>query len=192
MKRVRHCTPERLSALKTATGNLVAHVGGGLAWESVTRVHKSQLSDYANPHKPESFMPVDVLVDLVARAPEPALLREIALLSGYTIVPIEPADETELAAAIAESMREGADVSVSFLDGLADGGISPANALDIAREADEAAESHKKVARIASALARKTITSSPGAPAPKGEGPSAASPMPPSGRGGRVPRRRQT
>ncbi|WP_338662605.1 hypothetical protein VQH23_20950 [Pararoseomonas sp. SCSIO 73927] len=135
-------------------------------------------------------MPVDVLVDLVARAKEPALLREIALMCGYTILLVEPADDTELAAAIAESAREGADVSVSFLDGLADGSICPADALDTEREADEAAESFRKVARIAGAIARNNSPSSPAAPAVKGEGPSAARPKPPSGRGGREPRRR--
>ncbi|MFW7268813.1 hypothetical protein ACMAUO_12690 [Gluconacetobacter sp. Hr-1-5] len=78
---------QTLAAIKTATANAIARVGGVHAAETICRVGNSQLSDYQNPHRP-SIVPVDVALDLDRRAHEPVILREIARIEGYALMPI--------------------------------------------------------------------------------------------------------
>ncbi|MFH5923818.1 hypothetical protein [Roseomonas xinghualingensis] len=184
-------TDEELRGLKTAFGNLVSFVGGGTAAETVTRVGKSQLSDYSNHNRMDSFPPIDVVADLIAVAAQPFVLRELALLAGYQLTAFEPVDSTQLAAAIAEGTREAADVPAAYLDALADGRLSRTEAHEVQRQAIEAADKMMSIAGIAGQIARTTAsTNSPTAPAVEGEGTSASGPKPSKDRGGRKPRKR--
>lgn len=90
---------QTLAAIKTATANAIGKVGGVHAAETICRVGNSQLSDYQNPHRP-SIVPVDVALDLDRRAHEPVILREIARIEGYALMPVHVGTGT-----VAESME---------------------------------------------------------------------------------------
>lgn len=81
------------NALKAATRRLVEMAGGLEPASCVTRVRKTQLSDYGNPHAAESFMPVDVIFDIEASLGEPVITRELARLQGHVLIAIPGADE---------------------------------------------------------------------------------------------------
>lgn len=83
------------NALKAATRRLTEMAGGLEPASCVTRVRKSQLGDYGNPHTTESFMPVDVLLDIEASLGEPVLTRELARLQGHVLIAIPQANASD-------------------------------------------------------------------------------------------------
>jgi hypothetical protein len=161
-------------AIKTAFRQSVMLVGGLHAAASVTRVGASQLADYYHPQKLDTSPTADVVMDLAAVAQQPLVLAEMARILGYRLVPLDRQDGAQLAALIAESARESADVPAAFLDGLGDGDICRADAAEVERHALEAANSFTRVAAVAGALAsgigHNAATISPALPRVKGEG----------------------
>lgn len=74
--------------LKALFRRLVKMAGGLQEAAQVTRVEKSQLSDYCNPEK-AAFAPADVILDLEAEVGQPVVSREIVRLVGVTEAPRE-------------------------------------------------------------------------------------------------------
>lgn len=74
-------------AIKTATKDVIQKIGGYEAAASITRVGKSNLSDYGNHNSP-LIVPVDVAVVLDCCAQQPVILAAMAHAEGYALVPI--------------------------------------------------------------------------------------------------------
>lgn len=81
--------------IKAATRKLIETVGGLAFAEEATRVRKSKLSEYGQPHQEEVFMAADVIADLEAKAGDPVVTRALARISGHCLValPSVAADE---------------------------------------------------------------------------------------------------
>ena len=73
--------------LKAATRKLIKQAGG--CEHAETRVGKSKLADYGNPNSPDSYAPVDVIIDLECEV-GPVVTSELAKLQGYALVPTSP------------------------------------------------------------------------------------------------------
>lgn len=72
--------------IKAATRALVDKAGGQTYAADQTRVPQSKLSEYGSVHKPDRFMPADVVADLEAAVGEPVVTRELAEQQGYVLV----------------------------------------------------------------------------------------------------------
>lgn len=79
------------TGLKAATRAMVRDgFGTQAAAASATRVGQGQISDYCStaPEQAETFMPVDILADLVAESGETALLKALAESANCLLVPL--------------------------------------------------------------------------------------------------------
>ncbi|AOW49407.1 hypothetical protein [Acetobacter ascendens] len=74
-------------AIKTATKTALTHVGGVDAAARISRVGRTQFSDYQNRSK-ECVVPVDVAVDLDHCAEHPFILEAMAHALGYVLMPL--------------------------------------------------------------------------------------------------------
>ncbi|MBS1014467.1 phage regulatory CII family protein [Acetobacter persici] len=72
--------------LKTATKQAVEHVGGIDAAATISRVGRTQFSDYSNRQR-DGMVPVDVALDLDHCAEKPLILAAMAQALGYVIIP---------------------------------------------------------------------------------------------------------
>lgn len=72
--------------LKATTKNLVQQVGGQDAASCFTRICRQRLSDYGNLQKPDSNMPVDVVLDLEKTLGDPLVTRRLAMLQGFALI----------------------------------------------------------------------------------------------------------
>ena len=164
------------AALKTMALRLVLGAGGLEAAASVTRVGKTQLALYYDQHRPDCFMPVDVVAALQRAAGADHMTAELARLRGLELVPIDgAADPCELEAASARAAIEGAEAVAACL--------SHKSPDEVEREAREAAAAFTRMADRAAARQ----PNSPAAPAVKGEAAPAVRPRPGRGGGGRRP-----
>jgi predicted transcriptional regulator len=121
--------------LKVLTRELVERAGGLDAAGVCTRVKKSSLSNYANVHLPETFVPVDVVARLEEIAGEPLVTRELARRARCALVPIEPVTEGELASLLARVGAESGAVFAAYADAVADDGrVDAPERAGIARE----------------------------------------------------------
>ncbi|KAA8387061.1 hypothetical protein FOH24_07135 [Acetobacter tropicalis] len=79
--------------LKTATKQAVEHVGGIDAAATISRVGRTQFSDYSNRQR-DGMVPVDVAIDLDHCAEKPLILAAMAHALGYMLIPhhIGPGD----------------------------------------------------------------------------------------------------
>ena len=125
--------------LKTATRALIRAAGGVEGAAMITRVGKSQLSNYQSPNHDSEFMPLDILADLERDAGTPFVTRALAAMSGGYFTPIkQSASKKELAAHIASIGKEISDVMHHASTALIDAKISDKEAETITREIDEA------------------------------------------------------
>lgn len=74
-------------ALKTATKQAVAHVGGIDAAACVSRVGRTQFSDYSNRQR-DAVIPLDVALDLDHCAEHPFILHAMAHALGFLVLPL--------------------------------------------------------------------------------------------------------
>jgi hypothetical protein len=118
--RARRLPASAYAGLKTGTRRLVEMLGGVDAAASGCRVGRSMLSDYGNPHHDETFIPVDVALDLEDLLGAAPVSQALALARGFDLVPVEPVAPGELAALLARLGRDCADLfaeSVALLNG---------------------------------------------------------------------------
>jgi len=119
-------TPENL-ALKRATAEMTKGVGGVEAGADFCRVGKSQLADYGNVNKADSFVPLDVIADLEPlardRAGWPHVTQALCIRMGGTFValPDVPATSGRLLEAMGDLSAEFNDATRTVCAGLADG-----------------------------------------------------------------------
>lgn len=116
-----------LRSLKAATDGAYLLAGGISRVVDFTRVSTGTLSKYAsfNDENRESFIPVDVLIEVERRAKTPTITKEVAAILGYGLVPLsaaffdgEPLSERD-AHIVAKHLMA---LSQSIYDALADDG----------------------------------------------------------------------
>lgn len=126
-------------ALKAATRRACEQSGRLDDSAERTRVSKAQLSKYGDPKEPgANFVPLDVAADLDAMAGDPVLARALAAVAGYDLVPMSamPATDTHLGH-LGSIAREAGEVMAGLADSLADGTVTPAEALQLDKDAAE-------------------------------------------------------
>ncbi|MFT9323330.1 MAG: phage regulatory CII family protein, partial [Acetobacter sp.] len=74
-------------AIKTATKQAIAYVGGIDAAACVGRVGRTQFSEYSNRAR-DAVIPLDVALDLDHCAEHPFLLHAMAQALGYAAIPL--------------------------------------------------------------------------------------------------------
>ncbi|OJX99511.1 MAG: hypothetical protein BGP07_03190 [Rhizobiales bacterium 63-22] len=135
--------PERRT-LKAATSGAYQLAGGISRILDFTRVTTAPLSKYASfgDEHAESFVPVDVAIEIDRAAKSPVIVKEMAALLGYELVPVgggataaERPALTEIDAHIV--LSEALDVSRAILDALEDGRIDAHERKHIGKEARE-------------------------------------------------------
>lgn len=77
-----------VAAIKTATKQLVAALGGCDAAASATRVGRTQINEYSNRNSPQ-MIPVDVAAALDRCAEHPFVLAALAHAEGYGLLPLQ-------------------------------------------------------------------------------------------------------
>jgi len=140
MMRARHFAHSVYVALKAATRKLVADgFGTQQMAAAATRVGQSEISDYAStaPANSERFMPVDVLLDLVAASGNTALLKFLAERADCLLVPLPVGRGGEVAERTGRTAKEFGDVMVRVGQALSDGEIVENEATEILIEIRE-------------------------------------------------------
>ncbi|MFT8586797.1 hypothetical protein [Acetobacter papayae] len=101
-----------IPAIKTATKEVVQRVGGYEAAASISRVGKSNLSDYGNRASP-LIVPVDVAIVLDRCAQQPIILAAMAHAEGFALVPLHfgeghiPKDMAEFTDKASQAIQRG-------------------------------------------------------------------------------------
>jgi len=141
---VRTISEQEQRSLKSATDGAYALAGGISCILPFTRVGTSTLSKYAsfNDEHHDSFMPLDVAIEVDRKAKSPTIIKQAAELLGYELVAanaVIDGDNAPLTAMDAHRvMSETMDVSQAVLAALADGRIDAGERKTIAKEAREA------------------------------------------------------
>lgn len=142
------------AGLKAAFRRVVRDAGGIESAAMVTRVGKSNLSDYENVSRP-FFAPVDVVLDLESDCREPHVTRQLAHAQGYALVPVRAeASDPELAQRLA---KLGEEVSQVFARGAAalSGGVEPAEARALIPEVDDVLKAASQLRGALQEMARE-------------------------------------
>jgi hypothetical protein len=119
-----------VAAIKTATKAAVAHVGGIDAAACVSRVGRTQFSDYSNRQR-DAVVPLDVALDLDHSAEHPFLLHAMAQALGYAVIPLHvgPGDFGQ---DMSEYAIASGDIMATAMRILEDGVVDPQEAQEIA------------------------------------------------------------
>lgn len=122
-------------ALKAALRRLVRSAGGQESASAVTRVDHQRLSKYGNASQPMQA-PVDVIADLERDTGLPAVTQVLAQIAGYDLVPRAAGSGAAIhpTKMLADIGRESADSMRVLADAIADGVVTPREAVDIRRE----------------------------------------------------------
>ena len=135
-------TPDNL-ALKRATSEMTKGVGGVEAGAEFCRVGKSQLADYGNANRADSFVPLDVIADLEPlardRAGWPHVTQALCRRMGGTFValPDAPMSASGLLDAMSALSGEFTGATRAVCHGLADGNFCRADAGQLVDELDD-------------------------------------------------------
>jgi hypothetical protein len=78
--------------MKTATRRSIAQAGGLEAASTITRIGKSQLARCYDQTLADSFVPVDVALDIDRAGPEPSITAALAAALGYSLLPVALGD----------------------------------------------------------------------------------------------------
>ena len=118
------------AALKASTRDLVRRCGGATAASRTTRVAQQVLSRYGDTSEENAdrFAGIDVVADLEAECGEPIITRELALLAGYDLAPRGERRGCAVSAA-AKMVSANGEAIGAILEALADGSISPEEAV---------------------------------------------------------------
>lgn len=139
-------------ALKAAVRRAVILAGGPAAACKALRVDAARLSRYGNPEDP-SFIPVDVAHELDKLAGETVILRAMADLFGFELVPrnmVGP-EFVDLTQKAGEFARESGELVSTVIEAGHDEHMSPNEARRID---DAAADVEAKVIQIRQATRR--------------------------------------
>ncbi|MFC7611408.1 hypothetical protein [Teichococcus aestuarii] len=147
-------------ALKTLTRLLIEQVGGLEAAATYTRVNRSVLSGYQNPHQPH-FMPVDV-VGRLEHAAAGADHRGTGAPRRLQPGAAGRSGHRERAAADGTLQPGGGRVAPAFAEGLADGELCARDDAALEREVTHVL---RKATRLLAALhAKRGLSQLPGLP----------------------------
>jgi len=153
---LRTISEQEQRSLKAATDGAYVLGGGISCLLPFTRVGVSTLSKYAsyNDEHHDSFIPTDVAIEIDRRAKSPVIVRAMAALLGFDLVPVAASD-TELSQSplpLSEKdahrvMSESMDVSQAILTALDDGRIDALERRGIAKELRESIRAQEDVLR---------------------------------------------
>jgi hypothetical protein len=136
--------PERRT-LKAATDGAYVLSGGISRILDFTRVSTSQLSKYASfgEDNVESFAPIDVVIDIDRAAKSPVIVKEMAALLGFGLIPLRVGEHAGEQQSVTEAdgyrvLKETMDVVQAINDGLSDNKIDASDRKRIGKELLEA------------------------------------------------------
>lgn len=142
---MRTISEQEQRSLKSATDGAFALAGGISNILPFTRVGTSTLSKYAsfNSEHHDSFMPIDVVIEVERKAQTPTIIRQAAALLGFDLVAASIAQDAENSSPVTAMdahrvMSETMDVSQAVLTALEDGRIDAGERKLIAKEVREA------------------------------------------------------
>lgn len=142
---MRTISEQEQRSLKSATDGAYALAGGISNILPFTRVGTSTLSKYAsfNDEHHDSFMPIDVVIEVERKAKTPTIIKQAAALLGYELVAAAVVLGDEPHAPLTEMdahrvMSEAMDVSRALLTALDDGRIDAGERKRLAKESREA------------------------------------------------------
>lgn len=141
---MRTISEQEQRSLKSATDGAYALAGGISNILPFTRVGTSTLSKYAsfNDEHHDSFMPIDVVIEVERKAQTPTIIRQAAALLGFELVALRAVRDGDVQAVTAMDahrvMSETMDVSQAVLSALEDGRIDAGERKLIAKEVREA------------------------------------------------------
>lgn len=134
---MRQFAPVEYAAVKTTTQMLVQSLGGVDAAAGVTRVGRSQLSDYGLLTS-DKFCPVDVLMDMEHVAATPVITSMLARIAGFSLVRILPARaKNELAALLARIGKDTGDLFATAAHALGHKTPTPVERRNLLRELED-------------------------------------------------------
>lgn len=129
-----------LLALKAASRVVLAAHGKGAAAAAACRLNEGSLSDCASPHHPERTLPLDVVLQLELMGGSTAITAALAHAHGFALVPVAPRCGSQ---AMADMERVGEEIG-SYITAQArawaDGKLTEAERVMVARELGELAE----------------------------------------------------
>ncbi len=140
--------------LKTATSVLVRDLGGVDAAAVTTRVGRTMLDDYGLPGS-RHFAPVDVVLDLERVLRRPVVTQQLALASGFDLVPIEAAQGGLVPARLAAFGREVAALFGEAAMALADHTLTEPEAETLRARV---AETRRTLGELLAALDASVVT----------------------------------
>ncbi len=123
--------------LKSATKRAIELAGGPVALAKETRLDQATLSRAGNIEH-SNFLPIDAAVDADRLAGEPVILRALARIAGFDLVPIKARHESANLVHDAGTMaRESGELVSSAIEATADGTLTAREAREIDREAQD-------------------------------------------------------
>ena len=138
---------ERLT-IKAAVRRALNLAGGGECFSHATRVDAPRLCRYASQNDPQ-HMPVDVVLELDREAGSPVIVGQLAALLGYQLVHSKSDPRPVDGALAARLARETSEVTITLIEALNDGAISPRERNVLLKEITEAqAALHDLSARL--------------------------------------------
>jgi hypothetical protein len=152
-------TPDKI-ALKRATADVIAGVGGVEAAANFCRVGKSKLSENQTPQNEDSFAALDVIADLEplarARPGWPHVTRLFCRANGGAFVELPQAQSAghDLAGCAAAHAKEASEVTARLFEATRNGPLTPAviDQFELEREAREAVEASVQLLAMIQAI----------------------------------------
>jgi len=142
---VRTISDQERRTLKAATDGAYVLSGGISRILDFTRVSTSQLSKYASfgDDNADSFVPIDVAIEVDRAAKSPVIVKEMAALLGYELAPKRQAVDFDSVLPVTQAdgyrvLKETMDVVQALNDALADSRIDAADFKKIDKELLEA------------------------------------------------------
>jgi hypothetical protein len=89
MKLPRKISEEERNDLKAVTRHTL-DIARPTKFELVTRVKAPALTNYGSASEPDSFMPIDIAVEICRDTGLPMIIEEMARLCGFRLVPLDP------------------------------------------------------------------------------------------------------
>jgi hypothetical protein len=134
--------------LKTVSRALVQQVGGVEAGAACCRGSKTTLAACYDPHTPDRFLAIDMVLDLERAAADPIVTRYLAAQQGFALVQ-QAALGGDFISQVVKLSREYGELSAAFAQAHADGKLSAEDFQGLALEALQVAGLAMSVAAIA-------------------------------------------
>jgi hypothetical protein len=114
------------AALKATTRQLIESLGGFEAAAGFTRVGFPTLHKYVAPQHEDAFAPIDVIADLESVDGNPIVTTVLGRVTRHQLLSLDPAGEGCEARAVAEVLRDAAELAASWAMAMGDARISDA------------------------------------------------------------------